>query len=154
MSDSTKEKLFIKIFSIILVILVCLGVIYIFLNQQENENQGPTFTMEYLDITPVQAYDLINESKNNDDYNLTVIDCRGLEGCSTCQFNRGHLPGATLNENYKTLYNYTSDILVYSVDGSLGADFCQNLTGFVYGAIYNLQGGYAAWSQHPNFPTE
>ena len=80
--------------------------------------------------------------------NLSIIDVRGLEGCGNCQFNKGgHLPGAELNMNAQTLYNTTDDILVYSVDGSVGADFCMNLTSHVYGKIYNLDGGFDAWKE-------
>jgi len=43
------------------------------------------------------------------------------------------------------LYNSTEDILVYSKDGTVGEDFCQDITGHVYGEIYNIDGGYNAW---------
>ena len=98
------------------------------------------YTSSFSNIEPSEAYSLINTSSN-----LKVIDCRGLEGCSHCQFNRGHLPGAELNSNVMSLYNSTEDILVYSIDGTVGADFCLDLTGHVYGHIYNLKGGYDAW---------
>jgi len=151
MVSRNKEKTFITISVLILVIIVISGLTYAFYFA-ENGPDEPVFTSTYVNITPVQAYDLINKS-NNTDYNLSVVDCRGLEGCSTCQFNHGHLPGAVLNSNYETLYNSTNDILVYSRDGTLGASFCENLTGSVYGKIYNLDGGYYAWSSYPNFPT-
>ncbi len=140
-SKENKERLLIKVSAILLVIILILGIIYIVMSQSQN----PGFTMKYQDISPKQAYDLLNKSINDTEYNLTIIDCRGLEGCSTCQFSRGHLPGAKLNQNYETLYNHTNDILVYSVDGTIGANFCENLTGNVYGAIYNLEGGFSAW---------
>jgi len=98
------------------------------------------FTSFYTNVTCEQAYNLINTTKN-----LSVIDCRGLEGCSTCQFNRGHLPDAVMNSNPTTLYNTTNDILVYSIDGENGSIFCQDLIDHVYGKIYNLEGGYDAW---------
>jgi rhodanese-related sulfurtransferase len=115
-----------------------------FLNGENND--GPTYTKSFLNITAKEAYNLINITEN-----LTVIDCRGLEGCSTCQFNKGHLPGAELNDNPTTLYQNesdyknTTDILVYSVNGSVGVNFCSDLLGHVYGKIYNLDGGYEAW---------
>jgi rhodanese-related sulfurtransferase len=98
------------------------------------------YTSSFSNIEPSEAYDLINTSSN-----LKVIDCRGLEGCDHCQFKQGHLPGAELNSNFLTLYNSTEDILVYSINGTVGARFCENLTGRVYGKIYNLKGGYNAW---------
>ncbi len=137
-------------FTILLAFIIIVAVVAyaysngFFLNGENNE--GPTYTISFLNITAKEAYNLINITEN-----LTVIDCRGLEGCSTCQFNRGHLPGAELNDNPTTLYQNesdyqnTTDILVYSVNGSVGADFCSNLIGNVYGKIYNLDGGYEAW---------
>ncbi len=113
----------------------------------DENNNVPTYTTTFSNITPKEAYNLINTTEN-----LTVIDCRGLEGCSHCQFNQGHLPGATMNMNSKTLYQNasdyqnTTDILVYSVNGTVGVDFCLDLTGHVYGKIYNLAGGYNAWA--------
>ena len=98
------------------------------------------YTTSFSNIAPSEAYDLINTSSN-----LKVIDCRGLEGCSTCQFNKGHLPSAQLNSNPMSLYNLTKDVLVYSKNGTVGANFCQDLTDHVYGKIYNLEGGYNAW---------
>ena len=105
----------------------------------ENNNKIP-YTTIFYNITPKEAYNLINNTEN-----LTIIDCRGLEGCSHCQFNRGHLPGAELNDNPTTLYQNTADILVYSVNGNVGEDFCLDLLNHVYGKIYNLIGGYNAW---------
>ena len=110
---------------------------YIFPEQQNNETG---FTQKYTNVTAQEAYDLINNTVN-----LTIIDCRGLEGCSQCQFNKGHLPGAEQNQNSLTLYNWTNDILVYSKDGTIGAQFCQELINHVYCKIYNLIGGYTSW---------
>jgi len=151
MKTNKKEKTFITISVLILTILIISGLTYAFYFTEQKPNE-PVFTSSYENITPVQAYELINKSRDTE-YNLTVIDCRGLEGCSSCQFNHGHLPEAVLNSNYLTLYNSTNDILVYSRDGTVGASFCENLTGHVYGKIYNLDGGYYAWSSYPNFPT-
>ncbi len=105
----------------------------------ENNNKIP-YTSFFTNITVAEAYNLINITEN-----LKIIDCRGLEGCSHCQFNRGHLPGAELNDNPTTLYQNSADILVYSVDGSVGEDFCSDLLDHVFGNIYNLIGGYNAW---------
>ena len=146
MPKNSKEKLFIKISVILLVSILILGAIYIVISQQQTD-QKSKFTMIYKDISQKEAFDLLNQSINNTEFNLTVIDVRGLEDCSTCQFSKGHLPGAKLNQNYESLYNYTSDILVYSRDGTVGANFCENLTGNVYGDIYNLEGGFYAWEE-------
>jgi rhodanese-related sulfurtransferase len=136
-------------FTILLAFIIIVAVVvYAYSNGFFNgeNNDGLTYTNSFLNITAKEAYNLINITEN-----LTVIDCRGLEGCSTCQFNKGHLPGAELNDNPTTLYQNesdyqnTTDILVYSVNGSVGANFCSDLIGHVYGKIYNLDGGYEAW---------
>ena len=98
------------------------------------------YTSSFSTVSPSKAYDMINTSSE-----IRVVDCRGLEGCSHCQFNKGHLPGAELISNSLLLYNSTEDILVYSKDGTVGEDFCQDITGHVYGEIYNIDGGYNAW---------
>ena len=117
---------------------------------QTMHNIAPTtsYTQTYTNVTVEEAYDLINKSQHPG-YNLTIIDCRGLEGCSTCQYKHGHVPGAVRNENPLSLENLTDDILVYSVDGKIGAEYCKNLThNLVYGKIYNLEGGWNAWKYH------
>ena len=145
-----KERRLSIIFAILLVFIIIVAVVVFaysngFFSFNE-KNNVPTFTTTYTNITAEQAYNLINTTEN-----LTIIDCRGLEGCSHCQFNQGHLPGAELNDNPLTLYQNesdyqnTTDILVYSKNGTVGADFCSDLIGKVYGKIYNLEGGYEAW---------
>lgn len=95
----------------------------------------------YTNISATEAYNLMNTTKN-----LSIIDVRGLEGCGTCQFkNQGHLPSAVLNNNPDSLFNTTADILVYSKDGIVGANFSQDLVNHVYGKIFNLDGGIQAW---------
>ena len=134
----------ISILALIIVIAVVLAAVSTNMFSDDEDNVLPTYTTTFSNITPKEAYELINTTEN-----LTVIDCR--EGCNRCQFNNGHLPGATMNTNPATLYQVegdyqnTTDILVYSVDGTVGADFCLDLTGQVYGKIYNLAGGYEAW---------
>lgn len=101
------------------------------------------FAQYYTNISVVEAYDLINTTT---DINLSIIDVRGLEGCGTCQFkNKGHLPGAVLNSNPVSLFNTTAIFIIYSVDGTVGANFSQQLINYVYGMIYNLEGGFQAW---------
>ena len=130
-------------------IIIVAVVVFAFSNDifsDDKSNNIPIYTTTFTNITVEEAYYLINTTEN-----LTVIDSRGLEGCSHCQFNRGHLPGAELNDNPTTLYQNESDfqnktdILVYSKNGTVGADFCLDLLGHVYGKIYNLDGGYEAW---------
>jgi len=104
-------------------------------------NNQIRFTQSYQNITVEKAKEIINST-----YNLSVIDVRGLEGCSACQFRKGHLPGAVMNTNPETLYNSTNDILVYSRDGTKSAWFCEQLMGHVYGKVYNLEGGWNVWN--------
>jgi rhodanese-related sulfurtransferase len=146
----TNDKRFTIILTILLVFIIVIAVVvYAYSNDFFSVNEKdklPTYTTTFINVTAKEAYNLINTTEN-----LTIVDCRGLEGCSHCQFNRGHLPGAELNDNPSTLYQNesdyqnTTDILVYSVNGTIGADYCSDLLGNVYGKIYNLIGGYEAW---------
>ena len=142
-----KFSIFVTILLAFIIVVAVIVFAYsngIFLNHENNNI--PTYTTTFVNVTAKEAYNLINTTEN-----LSVIDTRGLEGCSHCQFNRGHLPGAVLNDNPLTLFqnlsNYqnTTDLLVYSVNGTVGANFCEDLLGNVYGKIYNLIGGYDAW---------
>ena len=102
-----------------------------------------------------KEYDEVNEEfvYNISKIHLTIVDCRSLDGWCTCRFNtEGHLPGATLfpaRGNYTSLYynvtSDTNDILIYTTDGKNGERFCENLTGNVYGKLYNLVGGFNSW---------
>ena len=146
-----KSELLVAIVLIVICVIAAAALVITFTwTENSSTGQEPTGTQYasfYTNISAQTAYDLINVTSN-----LTVIDCRGLEGCSQCQFNKGHLPGAQLNMNSLTLYNSTNDILVYSKDGTVGAGFCQELVGHVYGEIYNLDGGYEAWTS-AGYPT-
>lgn len=133
-----------QVIAIIALVAISAGVVIFFviyetwIEQPSNEIQ---YTSLYTNVPPQAAYNLINTTNN-----LSIIDCRGREGCGSCQFNnQGHIPGAELNQNSLTLYNYTTDILVYSKNGSVGEGFCQELVNHVYGEIYNLEGGFEAW---------
>lgn len=130
-------------FALIIIFLIALTFLFIYFIQT-TQYQEITYTTSYTNVTVDVAYNIINTTSN-----LTIIDCRGLEGCGTCSFkNEGHLKAAVLNSNAETLYNCTDDILVYSVDGTVGASFCQELINHVYGKIYNLDGGINAWKDH------
>ena len=131
----------------ILVVFVIVALFYFVLSDFWSQDKNDIDGEEYYTVSVSEAYDLINKSQKNE-IELTIVDCRGLEGCSLCQYNRGHLPDAVRNDNPLTLYNLTKDILVYSVNGSVGEDFCKELVGHVYGKIYNLEGGWEAWKEH------
>jgi len=145
------ESTFRTIAFIILIAIIVIAAILVFIPRffQENEDNTPVYITSFRNYAPEEAYDLMNNAEN-----LTIIDCRGLEGCNTCQFKAGHLPGAELNENPNSLFNSTEKILVYSKNGSVGADFCADLVGHVYGDVYNLEGGYAAWDDCYICPVE
>jgi len=150
--DTNREK---KLRTLLIIFLVLLAVIAVsFLTISAlwtdlfNDSDEIVYTQSYSNVTIEQAYELLNKSIAGE-INLTIIDCRGKEGCSTCQYNRGHLPGAILDENELNYQNETNDILVYSVDGSVGAEFCEILTdNLVYGKVYNLIGGWNAWKNY------
>jgi len=150
--DKNREK---KLRTLLIIFLVLIAVIAVsFLTISAlwtdffNSSDEIFYTQSYSNVTVQQAYELLNKSVAGE-INLTIIDCRGKEGCSTCQYNKGHLPGAVLDENELNYQNETNDILVYSVDGSVGAEFCEILTqNMVYGKLYNLIGGWDAWKDH------
>jgi len=103
----------------------------------ESISREPTYTTSYKNINVSQAKQLMSESK------LTIIDCR--PGCGSCQFNKGHIPGAQLSTKPNAFVNWTDDILAYCNDGSYGEKFCEQLVNHTYGKIYNLEGGWNAW---------
>ena len=141
-----KGKSLESIVAIVLVIITIIASIYLlyptfFPDSQNNFYEG--YVQNYTNISVAEAYDIINTTT---DMNLSIIDVRGLEGCGSCQFkNKGHLPGAVLNSNPDSLFNSTAIFIVYSVDGTVGANFSQQLVNHVYGKIYNLEGGIDAW---------
>jgi len=132
-----------KCWGIIVCAMILLAVFTIILAVTANTliEHKPSFTEVYDNIDKEKTKEIINITNN-----LTIADIRGLEGCGSCQFNKGHLPGAERYTNPEALYNCTSDILVYSVDGTKGEWFCSQLLGHVYGKIYNLEGGWNAWN--------
>jgi rhodanese-related sulfurtransferase len=149
MNNSNEKKLplleIVFVLSFVIILILALLNFWIWINPEENEdNNVIKYTTSYTNLSVGEAWNFINTTTEN----LTIIDCRGLEGCSTCQYNRGHIPGAERNDNPLTLYNYSDDILVYSVNGSVGATFCEDLVNNVYGKIFNLAGGWNAWKKH------
>lgn len=138
-----KEK---KIGAIAVVTIVILVVVLAYITNF-TPSQNLEETTGYTTIGVEEAYELINKSERKE-INLTVVDCRGLEGCSKCQFKNGHLPKAIMETNPENLYNSSNDILVYSVNGTVGEEFCKKLVGNVKGRIYNLEGGWDAWEEH------
>ena len=120
--------------------LLAIGLIAVFEPESITQLINPKPTIKYSNINVSQAREIIND--------VTVIDVRGLEGCSQCQFNQGHLPGALLYTDPKDLYNVSNNLLIYSVNGEKGEWFCEQLMGNVYGKVYNLQGGWNAWKNY------
>ena len=134
------------IVTIILLIIVVIAAIYIanfYLFSQDDEIK---FTSSYKNIEPETAYKIINKTKN-----LVIIDCRGLEGCGSCQIkNEGRLDFdfVYLNQNPYVHFNTTENLLIYSKNGTAAEeDFCKILLNHVYGKIYNLKGGFEAWKE-------
>jgi len=150
-TTNKKEKKLMILISVVLVLIIAVIIVFFVLSNQENNiddnDKVITYADEFYNISPDDAYQLMNLSEK-----IEVIDVRGLEGCSHCQFNNGHLPGAELNQNPESFYmeegdyENATDFLVYSKDGSVGAEFCLELVDYVYGSIYNLEGGWEAWA--------
>jgi rhodanese-related sulfurtransferase len=132
------EKTFRIIMAVLLAAIIILSVIFVFIYDQSDDVK--TYSETFTNISVHQAYNLINNTPG-----LMIIDCRGMDGCSDCQYKKGHLEGSELNDNHLLYYNTTSDLLVYSKDGENGSIFCSRLVGHVYGKIYNMEGGYLEW---------
>jgi hypothetical protein len=145
-ASSTKKKQIQTetIVTIIFLIIVLVSAIYVSIVYLFEEESEIKLTSKYKNIDEDAAYKLINKSKN-----LVIIDCRGLEGCGSCQIKRdGRLDFdfVYLNENPYIHYNTTENLLIYSTNGTVAEeDFCKILVNHVYGKIYNLKGGYEAW---------
>lgn len=154
-AEQTKNKFTIISILLIIAILISAVAVYTFIyledekntidedeqNNNQNTNNSSTVQTTPYNISATDADELIKTNSN-----LTIIDCRGLEGCSSCQFNKGHLPGAEMNINPSTLFNTTNDILVYSKDGTAGYyNYSIHLIDHAEGTVYNLEGGYSAW---------
>jgi len=153
-NNNSTEKKFGTLAIIIIVLLALIAVAFLAMpylwKDESNNSNKENYAQTYTNITVDEAFELLNQS-NMGEINLTIIDCRGIEGCSSCQYRKGHLPGAVQNDNPLSLENETDDILVYSKDGTIGAGYCENLTlNQVYGNIYNLLGGWNAWKRNNN----
>ena len=95
---------------------------------------------EYMDITPVEAQDLIDTTPN-----LTIIDV-------SPNYDEGHLPGSvnyyvgdgSLDEAIPTLDKNTP-YLVYCHFESASRAGAQALTDAGFIEVYRLEGDYPAW---------
>jgi hypothetical protein len=138
-----KTETIVTIAFVLIVIFASVYVAIYYLFQVEPEIK---YTSKYKNIDVEEAYSLINKTKN-----LVIIDCRGLEGCGSCQIkSEGRLDFdfVYLNQNPYVHYNTTENLLIYSKDGKVGEeDFCKILVNHVYGKIYNLEGGFYAWKE-------
>lgn len=145
-TEKKKSNLLDMIVALALVIITIIASVYLLYPTFTQDSQNDIYkgyARSYTNISVSKAYNLINSTT---DINLSIIDVRGLEGCGPCQFkNKGHLPGAVLNSNPDSLFNTTALFIIYSVDGTVGANFSQQLVNHVYGMIYNLEGGFEAW---------
>ena len=133
-----EEKKLSIIAIVILLLISIFAVAFFVINENENHTNNTNdannsgYTQTYTNLSVEEAYDLINQSESGE-FNLTIIDCRGLEGCSSCQYkNDGHISGAVRNDNPLTLYNETNSILVYSKDGTVGGEFCTDLINCIW----------------------
>jgi rhodanese-related sulfurtransferase len=130
--------------TIILFLIIAVAAIYVSIFYLFEEEPEIKLTTTYKNIDIEAAYKLINKSKN-----LVIIDCRGLEGCGSCQIKKdGRLDFdfVYLNDNPYIHFNTTENLLIYSKNGTVAEeDFCKILVNHVYGKIYNLRGGFEAW---------
>jgi len=97
----------------------------------------PDYTASYTAIDPKTAYELVFNNSNP----LTIVDVRSCD----CDYEEGHIPKAIWRTYAPSLYETTSDLLVYCNDGELSVTFCEDLLDHTYGAIYLLEDGINAW---------
>ena len=145
----SKVKKGIKLDTIVIIvfgILIAFAAVYVATPYFYSESTEIVYTSSYKNINAEAAYKLINKTSN-----LVIIDCRGLEGCDSCQIKKeGRLDFdfVFLNINPLVHYNSTENLLIYSKNGTVAEeDFCKLLVNNVYGKIYNLEGGFDAWKE-------
>lgn len=148
---SNLKPLYILIIIIVLS-LSAAAVIYIspvFLGNSETDKQQ--YTTSFSNITVQDAYHLLNNTTQN----INLID--NPRGCD-CRYDSEHIGLENKFEaikitDYKslphgiiTLYNTTNITIIYDDygDGHAYMD-CLKLMGHVYGKVYYLEGGMAAW---------
>ena len=96
--------------------------------------------MSYTDIDIPAAQDLLAQD------NLIVIDTRDAHAQS-----QGQLPGAQsatdeLMMNLMKIRRSDPPVLVYCYEGNTSSDMCQFIAGLGLTQVYNLLGGWKAWS--------
>jgi rhodanese-related sulfurtransferase len=101
------------------------------------EQEKPNYTTSYTAIDPKTAYELVFNNSNP----LTIVDIRSCD----CDYEEGHIPKAIWQTFAPSLYETTSDLLIYCNDGELSVTFCEDLLSHTYGAIYYLDGGIESW---------
>lgn len=96
--------------------------------------------MNYLPLLPNQVPALLEKS------DVAILDVR-----DQLSFERGHLPGAQPADdaNITRLIKsrrFDRPVLVYCYHGNSSRDLCRLLVGFGFAQIYNLEGGWQAWT--------
>jgi hypothetical protein len=135
-SEENNKKPREKIFTIILITIVLIAAIFLLYFNIFSGQNVKQLTTTYSGISPSNAYDLINTTKN-----LTIIDMRNCR----CNYEKNHLHGAIWDINPSSFYNTSNDLLVYDINGTQSIDFCKRLVNNVYGRIMYLEGGIDRW---------
>lgn len=110
---------------------------------------APSPTPVYINISAAAAREMINSGAD-----LAVLDVREV-----LEYNAGHITQA-INMPYNSGYfqiHYTElphkTIIVYCQSGARSAKASQFLVNNGYSDIYNMLGGYSAWTALPATPT-
>jgi len=134
-----KEKK-IQVILIIVLVAISVGAILGLTVLSETTEQGPTvpvLSTTYSGISPENASKLIESNEHF----LTIIDCRNCK----CNFNKDHLFNATWDIDPMSFNDTKNDLLVYDNNEEKSLEFCEQLVGHTWGAIYYLEGGIDAW---------
>ena len=142
------------IYSFVIVVVFILIVIfgYIFINQENNQNNNGVdnnLTTSYTNITVQEAYNKLYINNEN----IIIIDVPSL---GITRYNESHLENAImiddqikLPEGIEGLFYTDKDVLIYDDDGrGTGIYYCKKLINKFYGEIYYLSGGFTEWKNN------
>ena len=95
-----------KILTIVLITLILVAAIFLLYFNIFSGQNIKQLTTTYSGISPNNAYDLINTTKN-----LVIIDMRSCK----CNYEKNRLPGAIWDINPRSFYNSTSVPIPFAI---------------------------------------
>jgi len=116
------------------------------INNSDTENNNNLFAGKLIYMTTYQNICIENALEIIDKDNCIIIDIRDIKS-----YNEGRLPGAKRFEEREILRMRKSSqrhdpVLVYCYHGNSSKDIASLLCTLGFSDVYNLEGGYTAWS--------